>query len=130
MRMQINLPGGDQVDAVFGDQTITTNQDGSAPAPFELFLASMGTCAGIYVAKFCQRRGIPTDGVTIEQRTIPDPDSGLVGKLEIEIRLPEDFPEEYRDAVVRSAQLCTVKKHLERPPAIAVSTTKASVASN
>ncbi len=120
MEMTIELPGGDRVDARFGGLTVSTNQDGSAPAPFDLFLASIGTCAGIYVSRFCRRRGIPTDGLRIRQRAGVNAVTKMVERLDLEIELPEGFPEQYREAVVRSAQLCMVKKHLESPPAIEV----------
>jgi len=126
--MEIVFPHGDRVDARMGSMVITTDQDGSAPAPFQLFLASIGTCAGIYVSSFCRQRGIPTDKVSIRQRLRANPTTRMVERIELDIVLPEDFPEQYRDAVIRSAQLCAVKKHLEHPPAIDVRTvTRAAV---
>ena len=122
MMMEIVMPEGGQVNALSNGNVIETNQDGSAPAPFELFLASIGTCAGIYVARFCQQRGISTENIRIRQRMSADPASRLINGIELDIVLPEDFPEQYRDAVVRSAQLCAVKKHLEHPPEIQVKT--------
>jgi len=121
--MEIVLPGGDRVDALSRGKTITTRQDGSAPAPFELFIASIGTCSGIYVAEFCQNRNIPTDDIRILLHTIKNPETRMIERIEMNIRLPEDFPPQYRDAVVRSAQLCAVKKHLDRPPEIGITTT-------
>jgi ribosomal protein S12 methylthiotransferase accessory factor len=88
----------------------------SAPTPFAVFLASIGTCAGIYVLGFCQQRGIPSDGIRIVQRTHNDPMSGMVGKIDLEIQVPPGFPEKYLPSLVRSAELCAVKKHLEKPP--------------
>jgi len=122
MQMEIVLTDGDRVDARYRDLAIRTAQDGSAPAPFELFLASIGTCAGIYVSRFCRQRGIPPSGVRIVQRAFPDPASRMVARIELDIELPEAFPERYRDAVVRAAELCAVKKHLARPPEIEVRT--------
>lgn len=116
MEMQIVFPGDMQVDALAGDLVITTDQDGSAPSPFMLFLASMGTCAGVYVLGFCKQRGLPTDGIRIIQRTHTNPLTRLVDKVELDIQLPPNFPEQYRAAVIRSAELCAVKKHLEQPP--------------
>jgi ribosomal protein S12 methylthiotransferase accessory factor len=116
MEMQIVFPGDMQVDALAGDLVITTDQDGSAPSPFMLFLASMGTCAGVYVLGFCKQRGLPTDGIRIIQRTHTDPITRLVNKVELDIQLPPNFPEQYKAAVIRSAELCAVKKHLEQPP--------------
>jgi len=116
MDMEIVFPGGARVDAVAGNMVITTNQDGSAPSPFSLFLASMGTCAGIYVLNFCRQRNLPTDGLRILQHTHTDPLTRMVDRVELDIQLPPGFPEKYKDAVIRSADLCAVKKHLDQPP--------------
>jgi putative redox protein len=120
MEMTIEFPGGDQVAAHFDGLEVVTNQDGSAPAPFDLFLASIGTCAGFYVSRFCRQRGIPTDGLRLRQRVSADPGTNMVDRIELEIELPPGFPEQYRDAAVRAAKLCAVKKHLESPPRIEV----------
>ncbi len=120
MDMTIGFPGGDRVDASFNGLTVATSQDGTAPAPFELFLASIGTCAGIYVSRFCRQRGLPAEGIRLRQHVTWSPSEHRVTRIELSIELPADFPEAYRDAVVRSAQLCAVKKHLERPPEIEV----------
>jgi ribosomal protein S12 methylthiotransferase accessory factor len=128
MDMTVTFPDGLRVDAQFGPYLIRTDQppqgggDGSAPAPFSLFLASIGTCAGIYVLGFCRQRGLPTDGIQIVQRVVPDPRTGLVGRVELDIQVPPDFPEKYREALVRAADQCAVKKHLESPPQFAVRT--------
>lgn len=117
MEMLINFPGGAGVDAHFGGMRVKTNQDGTDPAPFAVFLASIGTCAGIYVLGFCQQRGLPTEGIQIRQRMHSNPLTRMVSKIDLEIQVPESFPKEYHDALVRSANLCAVKKHLEKPPA-------------
>jgi len=122
MEMDIVLPGGARVDAITNGMVITTNQDGSAPTPFGLFLASIGTCAGIYVASFCQQRGIPTDNIRIKQRMDVNPLTRMIDHVELDIQLPPDFPEQYKAAVIRSAELCAVKKHLEQPPTFDVHT--------
>jgi len=77
-----------------------------APTPFATFLASIGTCAGIYVLGFCQQRGIPTQGIKIVQRMHGDRATGLIGQIDLEIQLPPDFPEKYKPAVIRSAEQC------------------------
>lgn len=123
MMMEITFPEGDRVDARSGAHVIHTDQDGSTAAPFELFLASIGTCAGIYVSRFCRQRSIPVDDIKIRQTMIPDPATRMIGRIQLEIVLPDDFPEQYKDAVIRSANLCAVKKHLEQPPDIEVTTT-------
>ncbi len=92
----------------------------SAPTPFAVFLSSLGTCAGIYVLGFLRQRGLPTDGVRLIQRTQRNPATGMTERVEIEILLPADFPDKYREAVVRAADQCAVKKHMEKPPAIVV----------
>jgi putative redox protein len=131
MEMEITFPGGARVDAHFDGLTLKTDQpvrgggSGSAPTPFATFLASIGTCAGIYVLGFCQQRGLPADGIKIIQRMQSNPMTGLVGKISLEIQLPPDFPEKYKAAVVKSAEMCAVKKHLEHPPVFEITTTAA-----
>ena len=124
MEMEISFPGGARVDANFGGFTVKTDQPpvASAPTPFATFLASIGTCAGIYVLGFCQQRGIPTKDIKIIQRMHSDRMTGLVGQIDLEIQLPPDFPAKYKDAVIRSAEQCAVKKHLEHPPVFNVTT--------
>lgn len=128
MEMEIVFPGGARVDAIAGNMVIPTNQDGSAPAPFGLFLASIGTCAGIYVLSFCQQRGLPTEDLRIIQRMMVNPLTRLIDNVELDIQLPPDFPEKYKDAVIRSAELCAVKKHFENPPSFDVHTSVREIA--
>ena len=122
MEMVIDFPGGARVDAHFGPYTVNTDQppmaggDGSAPAPFSVFLASIGTCAGIYVLGFCRQRGLPVDGIRLIQRVHTNRMTGMVETVDLEIRVPPEFPQKYYDALVRSAEQCAVKKHLEPPP--------------
>jgi len=104
------------VDAEYGPFTIPTNQDGSAPPPFALFLASIGTCAGIYVLSFCLQRGISTEGLEITQDMDINPFTSIIKKVTLDIHLPEGFPEKYKAAVIRAADQCAVKKHFEEPP--------------
>ena len=128
MEMTIDFPGGVKVDAHLGPHTIRTDQppqgggEGSAPAPFSLFLASIGTCAGIYVLSFCRHRGIPTDGIRIVQRVSRNPLTRMVDNVELEIQVPPTFPQKYHAALVRAADQCAVKKHLEKPPQFHVHT--------
>ena len=134
MEMIIDFPGGARVDAHFGQYTVMTDQppagggNGEAPTPFSLFLASIGTCAGIYVLGFCQQRNLPTEGIRIIQRVHRSMFSGMVEKIDLEIQVPPSFPEKYYEALIRSAQLCAVKKHLENPPEFEVSTVVAETA--
>ena len=127
MEILIDFPGGQRVDAHFNNFTVMTDQPsmsrpGSAPTPFSLFLTSLGTCAGIYVLGFCQQRGLPTEGITIVQRMETDPFTRMISKIFLEIRVPPTFPEKYRPSLIRSAELCAVKKHMENPPAFEVTT--------
>lgn len=130
MEMIIDFPGGSRVDAHFGGFTVPTDQPpvASAPTPFSVFLSSIGTCAGIYVLGFCRQRGIPTEGIRIVQRNHGNRLSGMVDKIDLEIQLPPSFPDKYRDSLIRSADLCAVKKHLENPPEFDITTTKVELA--
>lgn len=129
--MVVRFPGGKQVDAEYGGFTIHTDQppegggEGRAPAPFDLFLASIATCAGIYVKGFCDSRGIATEGLGLEMRIAREPGSARIATLALDIRLPAGFPERHREAVVRAADLCAVKKHMLKPPAFEIRTVEA-----
>lgn len=129
MDMKITFPGGKKVNAEFNgfthktNQAITSGGEGSAPEPFALFLASIGTCAGIYVLGFCQQRGIDTKGMEIIQSMNFNLTSGMIDKIELNIVLPDGFPDKYKKAVINSANLCAVKKHLETPPQFSIITT-------
>ena len=107
--MKVSFPGGKRVDAEYGGHTIRTDQppqgggEGSAPPPFDLFLASIATCAGIYVKGYCDSRGISTEDLGLEMRI-------------------EREPEKHREGVVRAADLCAVKKHILAPPAFEIRT--------
>ncbi|HET8704981.1 MAG TPA: OsmC family protein [Pseudomonadales bacterium] len=128
MEMIISFPGGARVDASFDGFTVATDQppmgggEGSAPTPFAVFLSSIGTCAGIYVLGFCKQRGLPTDGIQIIQRVHRNYSTGMVDSVDLEIQVPETFPERYYESLIRSANLCAVKKHLEHPPSFNVYT--------
>jgi ribosomal protein S12 methylthiotransferase accessory factor len=128
MKMEIYFPANKQVYADYRGFTIKTDQptmaggDNTAPAPFDLFLASIGTCAGIYVLSFCQQRNIPTDNIRLVQEFERDPTSHLISRVKIDIQLPADFPEQYKAAVIRSAELCAVKRHLHQPPEFGIIT--------
>ena len=120
MGMKVVFPGGKRVDAQVDGFTIKTDQgvanggDGSAPEPFTLFLASMGTCAGIYVLSFCQHRGLDTEGISLSIEPQVDPEKRLIGNFKISIIVPDAFPQKYHSALVRSAAQCTVAKHVEQ----------------
>ena len=128
MDMTITFPGGKRVDASILDQVVRTDQskesggDGSAPEPYLYFLASLGTCAGIYVLGFCQSRGLPTDGLRLVQHMDWNPVSHKLEKVTIDIMTPPGFPEKYRSALVRAADMCAVKRTILDPPAFEIRT--------
>ena len=122
MEMTVSLPGGARVDATYKDFVIRTDQparhggDDTAPAPFDYFLASIGTCAGYYAQRFLEQRGLATDGVVLTLETVKDSRTHMIDNIKIRIRLPESFPRKYQRAIVHAVDLCTVKRHLETPP--------------
>lgn len=124
MEILVDFPGGSRVDAHFKGFTVPTDQPptASAPTPFDLFLTSIATCAGIYVLGFCQQRGLSTDGIQLIQRVHTDVMSGMVDVIDIDILVPPTFPAKYYDSLIRSAELCKVKKHIEKPPKFNVQT--------
>jgi ribosomal protein S12 methylthiotransferase accessory factor len=120
--MEITFEGGKVVAAhtqghiIRTDQPVKNGGGNTAPTPFDLYLASIGTCAGIYVKSFCDNRKIPTDNIRIVQKTEFDKETGLPVDITIDIKLPPDFPEKYKDSVVNVAELCKVKKSIAMPP--------------
>lgn len=128
MDMKITFPGNKRVAADYHGFSILTDQplqgggDNSAPAPFDLFLASLGTCAGIYVLGFCQQRGLPTEGIELIQRHEYNMEKRMIGRISIDIVVPPEFPEKYREALVHTASLCAVKKHIQDPPEFEITT--------
>jgi len=128
--MEITFDGGKVITAHLNGHEIRTDQPidngggNSAPAPFDLFLASIGTCAGIYIKSFCDRRQIPTDGIKIIQTMKFDEVKKVPGEISLDIQLPAGFPEKYRDAVINAAELCLVKKTISSQPEFKVITTQ------
>ncbi|MFB0566270.1 MAG: OsmC family protein [Candidatus Aminicenantaceae bacterium] len=126
--IEVHFPGGLRVDAKYKDFIIKTDQpvyaggEGSAPAPFDLFLASVATCSGLYVLSFCRNRGIPTENASLVMKTEKSLETKMVDKISIEIKLPSEFPEKYKNAVIKAVDGCTVKAHLKRPPAFDIET--------
>jgi putative redox protein len=125
-KYDITFAGNKKVDARFRGFTINSDQPASdggentAPSPFELFLASIGMCAGFYVFSFCQSRSIPTDNISMTQTVLRNDQTHIVEKVMIDINLPPDFPEKYKAAVIKTAQSCSVKKFLDAPPEIQI----------
>jgi putative redox protein len=124
LEAKITFPGGVRVDAELEGRRIQTDQPtsaggtGSAPEPFALFAASLGTCAGFYVLRFCQARELPTEGLAIRQRLRFD--EGRLAEVQLDVELPDGFPEKYREALVRAAEGCKVKKAIEAQPRFVV----------
>ena len=118
-KMLVRLPGNLKVDAEYKDFTIRTDQpvysggDNTAPAPFDLFLASLGTCSGIYVAFFCQQRKIPYEDITMEMFWERNEETRLPEKFRFEIHLTKDFPKKYIKALKKSVAQCAVKRLMD-----------------
>ncbi|MGV3623604.1 MAG: OsmC family protein [Archangium sp.] len=125
--LEISLPGGRRVDARVGEHLIHTHQPrenggtDSAPSPFEIFLASIGTCAGIFVQGFCAKRDIPFEDIRIQQHIDVD-EHGVLRSIDLDLRLPPTFPERYRNALVQVVDQCSVKKAIAAQPAFTVRT--------
>lgn len=134
MDIDVRFPGGVAVEAFFNGFTVRTDQPtakgggGTAPSPFDLFLASLGTCAGFYVLRFCQERQLETAGLSVRLATERDPTGKRVARVRIEVDLPPGFPDKYVNAIVRAVDECAVKKHIIEPPAFEVVALPAEVA--
>jgi putative redox protein len=131
VEIKITFPGRKRVDAEMKGYVIRTDQpakyggDASAPAPFDYFLASIGTCAGVYVLSFCEERKIPTEGISLVQRLeYGEKESGkkFIEKIVIEITVPASFPEKYLKTLIKVADQCAVKKAIMNPPKFEVKT--------
>ena len=118
----VTLPGGRRVDAQVGEHVVRTDQprskggEDTAPSPFQLFLASLGTCAGIFVQGFCANREISSEGIRLVQRSELDPETGVLRSVSLRIEVPPSFPEKYREALVRVAGQCSVKRAIQAHP--------------
>ena len=124
MDMEIRFTGGMKISALYNgfehrtDQPPEYDGEGSAPEPLDLFFVAIGTCSANSVLGFCRSRDIPTDNVRFVLKVEKGDDGKTVRKLHQEIHLPADFPEKYRDVVVRSLRSCSVRKYLNNPPEI------------
>lgn len=126
MKIDISFEGGKKVASTFEsglqmmtDQAVENGGEGSYPEPFACFLGSIGTCAGIYVLEFCNARKIPTEKVSLTQNIEFEVDpqgKRRVSKVSMTINLPPEFPERYQKAIVKAAELCSVKKAIMHPP--------------
>lgn len=130
MNMNVTFGDGLKVNVDTGQFTIPTDQavasggDGSAPEPFTYFLASLASCAGIYILSFCRQRGIDTEGIAITQTPVFNPETGRISDIKLDIHVPESFPDKYRKALIRSADQCAVKRLLHQPPEFQIRTVK------
>jgi putative redox protein len=128
--MEITFDGGKVVTAhshghkIMTDQPVDNGGGNTAPAPYDLFLASIGTCAGIYIKSFCDNRNIPTDGIKIIQSYEWNQETGLPVKIKLDIKLPPDFPEKYKASLIHVADLCKVKKTIADPPKFEIITSQ------
>ncbi len=120
--LEVRFLGGKRIDVQAGEFTIRTDQavkaggEASAPEPFQLFLASIASCAGIFAWNFCQSRDLPAAGLGLRMLCHRDPQSKLIGRIELILNLPEGFPEKHRPSIVRAIELCAVKKHIQDAP--------------
>ncbi len=127
----VTIPGKRRVDAQVGahlvrtDQPIANGGEDTAPSPFQLFLASIGACAGIFVSGFCAARKIPTGDIRIVERPRYGAD-GVLSGVDLDLQLPPDFPEKYREALVKVVEQCSVKRAIAAQPRFSVTTTLAA----
>ncbi len=124
--VEVTFPGGKRVDARVGkflietDQSVKGGGNASAPEPFDLFLASIASCAGIFALGFCQSRNLPTEGMALNLVCERDEKKKLFGKMTFQLTLPHGFPEKYHNGITRSMELCSVKKHMMDAPEFSV----------
>lgn len=117
----ITLDGRRRITAHIGGHQIRTDQpvsnggEDSAPSPFDVFLASLGTCAGIFVQGFCATRGIDTSGIRIHEWPLYDA-QGTLKSVELAIDLPGGFPQRYREPLLRVIEQCSVKRAIAAKP--------------
>ncbi|MFZ2493766.1 MAG: OsmC family protein [Thermoanaerobaculia bacterium] len=121
MSYEVTFPGGVRVDATFRGHTVQTDQpqpygEDTAMAPFDLFMASLATCAGFYALRFCQQREISTEGLALTLTTERDPEKKMTSLVRIALTTPPGFPEKYNEAIIRAMDQCAVKKHIFDPP--------------
>ena len=122
MDVTVSFAGDRRVEAAINGTVITADQPvqrggrGTAPSPFDLFLASIATCSGYYVYDFCLKREIPIEGISLVMSTERSAETRMLVEVSIEIRVPPHFPEKYEKAVIRATELCSVKKHIVEPP--------------
>jgi ribosomal protein S12 methylthiotransferase accessory factor len=124
--LAVSFPGGKKVDVDLEDLKIKTDQptthggEGSAPEPFDLFLASLASCGGIFALGFCQARELTTEGLAINMEWEAEDNPPFAAKVTFRITLPDGFPEKYRPSIVRAIEQCKVKYYIHNPPQFAI----------
>ncbi|ANC03659.1 protein involved in RimO-mediated beta-methylthiolation of ribosomal protein S12 YcaO [Pseudomonas putida] len=122
MEIKVNFLDNLRLEAKFDDFTVIADQpirykgDGSAPGPFDYFLASSALCAAYFVKLYCQTRDIPTENIRLSQNNIVDPENRYNQIFKIQVELPEDISEKDRQGILRSIDRCTVKKVVQTGP--------------
>lgn len=120
--MEISFPGGVAVEARFKgfsvrtDQPLASGGTNSAPSPFDLFLVSLGTCAGFFALRFCQQRNLDTTGLALRLETARDEASHRLTLVRIVLTVPPGFPEKYHAAILKATDQCAVKRAIDDPP--------------
>lgn len=126
MEIRVSLEGGKKVTAEVGNHLVVTDQPvksggtDTAPAPYDLFLASIGTCVGFYIQTFCQKRDLDTSGIEVKVNTTRSPGSKITDGFEIDLLLPESIPEKLHGAMIKTAEQCAVKKTIACNPVFKV----------
>jgi uncharacterized OsmC-like protein len=124
--IEVRFTGGKLIEAQVGEFTLQTDQPlkyggkASAPAPFDLFLGSLATCAGIFAWNFCESRQLPTEGLALQMECIDDEKKKMIVQIKFHLTLPDGFPEQYRSSIIRAIDLCAVKQHMQSPPEFSV----------
>ena len=122
MEIRVNFLDNLRLEAKFDDFTITTDQpirykgDGTAPSPFDYFLASSALCAAYFAKVYCLSRNIPTDDIQVSQNNILDPENRYNQIFQIHVELPSSISERDRTGILRSIDRCTVKKVIQQSP--------------
>ncbi|ESP90823.1 OsmC domain/YcaO domain-containing protein [Pseudoalteromonas luteoviolacea] len=122
MEIKVNFLDNLRLEAKFDDFSVIADQpirykgDGSAPSPFDYFLASSALCAAYFVKVYCVSRDIPTDGIRVSQNNIVDPENRYNQIFKIQVELPESISEKDRKGILRSIDRCTVKKVIQTGP--------------
>lgn len=128
MEIKVNFLDNLRLEAKFDDFTVTADQpirykgDGSAPSPFDYFLASSALCAAYFVKVYCKSRDIPTDNIRLSQNNIVDPEDRYNQIFQINVELPDDISDKDREGILRSIDRCTVKKVVQTGPEFRIET--------